>query len=96
MGRRNFIVSYDVSDDKRRTKIFHLLQANDDHAQFSVFVCQLNAAELARLRAFLQPLVNSAEDQILIIDLGRAYTDEPLRLEALGQPYRPVVRAMIV
>ncbi|MGC4033496.1 MAG: CRISPR-associated endonuclease Cas2 [Tepidisphaeraceae bacterium] len=96
MGRRNFLVSYDISDDKRRTKIFHLLQANGDHAQFSVFLCQLNGSELARLRAGLQPLVHAKEDQVLIIDLGKAYTDEPLQLEALGQPYVPVVRAMIV
>ena len=51
MARRHFLITYDVSDDKRRTTIFNTLQGNGDHAQFSVFLCQLNATELARLRA---------------------------------------------
>ncbi len=39
MARRHFLITYDISDDKRRTKVFHTLQANGDHAQFSVFLC---------------------------------------------------------
>ncbi len=96
MPRRHFLVTYDISDDKRRTKVFHSLQANGDHAQFSVFLCQLNPTELARLRAALQPLINNAEDQVMIVDLGKVYSDDPLRLETLGQPYVPPTRAMIV
>ncbi len=96
MPRRHFLVTYDISDDKRRTKIFNSLQANGDHAQFSVFLCQLNAMELARLRAVLQPLINNAEDQVMIVDLGKVYSDDLLRLETLGQPYVPPTRAMIV
>ena len=96
MARRHFLITYDVSDDKRRTKIFQTLQANGDHTQFSVFLCQLNATELARLRATIQPLVNAAEDQVMFVDLGKVYSDDPLRLETLGQPYAPPARAMIV
>ena len=96
MARRHFLITYDISDDKRRTKIFHTLQANGDHAQFSVFLCQLNPTELARLSAALQPLINSAEDHVMIVDLGKVYSDDPLRLETLGQPYAPPTRAMIV
>ncbi|MBV8780599.1 MAG: CRISPR-associated endonuclease Cas2 [Phycisphaerae bacterium] len=96
MARRHFLVSYDISDDKRRTKVFNTLQANGDHAQFSVFLCQLNPTELARLRAAVQPLINAAEDQIMFVDFGKVHGDEPLRLETLGMPYTPPTRAMIV
>lgn len=96
MARRHFLVSYDISDDKRRTKVFQTLQANGDHAQFSVFLCQLNPVELARLRATVAPLINAAEDQIMIVELGKVYADEPIRLETLGLPYSPPTRAMIV
>jgi CRISPR-associated protein Cas2 len=96
MARRHYLITYDISDDKRRTKIFENLLSNGDHTQFSVFLCQLNATELARLRATLQPLVNAAEDQVMIVDLGKVYSDDPLRLETLGQPYTPPTRAMIV
>jgi CRISPR-associated protein Cas2 len=96
MARRHFLITYDVSDDKRRTKIFNALQANGDHAQYSVFLCQLNQTELARLRAALTPLVNAAEDQVMMVDLGWVHVDDQLRLETLGQPYFPPTRAMIV
>jgi CRISPR-associated protein Cas2 len=96
MARRHFLVSYDISDDKRRTKVFQTLQANGDHAQFSVFLCQLNPSELAQLRAAVQPLIHATDDQLMIVDLGKVYSDDALRLETLGRPYTPPVRAMIV
>jgi hypothetical protein len=43
-----------------------------------------------------RPLINAAEDQVMIVDLGKVYSDDPLRLETLGQPYAPPTRAMIV
>lgn len=96
MARHHFLISYDISDDKRRTRVFQTLQANGDHAQFSVFLCQLNAVELAQLRATIQALINAAEDQIMVVELGKVYADEPVRLETLGLPYLPPTRAMIV
>lgn len=33
MRRRHFLITYDVADDKRRTKLFNLLQGEGDHAQ---------------------------------------------------------------
>ena len=49
MNRKRFLVTYDVSDDKRRTQIFKTLYAYGDHAQYSVFFCELNAREYAEL-----------------------------------------------
>jgi CRISPR-associated protein Cas2 len=96
MNRRHLLVSYDISDDKRRTAVFNLLQANGDHAQFSVFLCQLNDIELARLQAALQPMIHATEDQILILDLGRVEYSEALAMVTLGRAYTPPVRTMIV
>ena len=99
-SRRHFIVSYDIASDKagdkRRTKVFNHLQSNGDHAQYSVFFCQLNPTELARLRATLQPLINNSEDQVLILDLGKVQSGDSVRLETLGRSYCPPVRTMIV
>jgi CRISPR-associated protein Cas2 len=96
MARRHFLISYDISDDKRRTRVFQTLQANGDHVQFSVFLCQLNPTELARLRAQVQPLIDASTDQLLILDLGKVHYDQPLPMETLGQPYTPPIRTMIV
>jgi CRISPR-associated protein Cas2 len=96
MNRRHLLVTYDISDDKRRNSVFQLLEANGDHTQYSVFLCQLNATELAFLRASMQPMINEGEDQILILDLGRVEYGTALSVETLGKAYAPPVRSMIV
>jgi CRISPR-associated protein Cas2 len=96
MNRRHFLVTYDISDDKRRTSVFNLLQANGDHAQFSVFLCQLNRTEMAHLQAELQPRINASEDQILILDLGPVEFGESVPLLTIGKGYAPPIRTMIV
>ena len=96
MARRHYLVSYDVSDDKRRTRLFKLLEGEGDHAQYSVFFCELNAAELAGLRAGITAIIHDREDQVLILDLGPG--DRPLDqgLEVLGSPYNPLTRTLVV
>ena len=96
MSRRHFLVTYDVADDKRRDKVFTLLQGNGDHAQYSVFLCQLSGTELARLRSDLTPVINADEDQVLIVDLGKVRPGESASIEAIGQAYAPPVRVTIV
>jgi len=96
MNRRHLLVTYDISDDKRRTSVFNLLQANGDHAQYSVFLCQLNETELARLQASLEPMIHATEDQILILDLGKVEYSEALAVTTLGRAYAPPIRTMIV
>jgi CRISPR-associated protein Cas2 len=44
--RRRYVISYDISDDKRRTRVFELLLGNGDHVQFSVFLADLSQREL--------------------------------------------------
>jgi len=96
MARRHYLVSYDVSDDKRRTQLFKLLQGEGDHAQYSVFFCAFNAAELARARAKITQIIHEREDQVLLLDLGPAENPLDRGLEVLGQPYEPLVRTLVV
>jgi len=96
MSRRHYLVSYDCSDDKRRTKLFHLLMGEGDHVQYSVFFCDLNPTEAARLRAKITEIIHHREDQVLLLDLGPA--DQPLEhgLEVFGSPYEPLLRTLVV
>ncbi|WP_428937266.1 CRISPR-associated endonuclease Cas2 [Fontivita pretiosa] len=96
MPRRQFLICYDIADDKRRNRVFETLLGNGDHAQYSVFFCELNPQELAQLRARLTQLINPREDQILILDLGD--TQSPLEniLDCLGKRYNPQTRVQIV
>lgn len=96
MNRKRFLVTYDVSDDKRRTQIFKTLYAYGDHAQYSVFFCELNAREYAELYGKLRKALHDKEDQILILDLGPAANPLDAGLQCLGKPYRPTSTVFVV
>lgn len=96
MARRHYLVSYDVSDDKRRTRIFHTLDGLGDHVQYSVFLCELSSKEVAQLKASLMGLVHQREDQVMILDLGPAHLSLETAMDVLGRPHDPLVRTLIV
>ena len=96
MARRHYLVSYDVADDKRRTKIFNALDDVGDHVQFSVFLCELSRRELAQLRTGLTEHVHHRDDQVMILDLGPAHVNLETAMEVLGRPHEPIVRTTIV
>lgn len=94
--RRRYLVAYDISDDKRRTRVFEGMHGYGDWAQFSVFFCELTARELIRLRTELRDVIHQGEDQVMIVDLGRAQHPLEDSLEVLGRGYDPRVRTHIV
>jgi CRISPR-associated protein Cas2 len=94
--RRHYVIAYDISDDKRRNEIYTALCGAGDHAQFSVFLCELDHRELAALRSRLRVIINYAEDQIIILDLGRAERPLDERLQVLGRGYEPSVRTVVI
>lgn len=96
MARRNYLITYDVSDDKRRTRLFNLLEDHGDHAQYSVFFCQLNPTEFAGLRAQITQTINDRQDQVLILDLGPGDHALDQGLQVLGSPYKPLLRTLVV
>jgi CRISPR-associated protein Cas2 len=96
--RRRYLITYDISDDKRRDRVFKVLRDRGDHVQFSVFLCELNGREHALLKGELQEAVHQREDQVLILDLGLA--ENPLEigqgLECVGFAYSPSQRVTVV
>lgn len=97
MQRSVYIMSYDVADDKRRTRLFHYLRRWGDHLQYSVFRVVLSPADRERVRAAVTECIHQGEDQVLMVDLG----PEPGRgarcVEAIGLPYtHPNRHAIIV
>ena len=96
MRRCNYVVTYDISDDRRRAKVFRLMHGFGDHAQYSVFFCQLNDPELVRLRLALRQEIDHGEDQVLIVEVGRAIRPLETALDVVGRAYEPVVRTVVV
>jgi len=96
MLRKHYIVSYDIADDKRRNRVFKALMDYGDHAQFSVFFCELTRREMAELRSRLLADLHAREDQLLIVDLGPATAPLLDGIEVFGKPYNPAPRVMVV
>lgn len=58
------VITYDISEDKRRTKIHKVLKSYGQWMQFSVFECALTKTEYVRLRERLNKLIRAEEDSI--------------------------------
>ena len=96
MRRKHYVVTYDISDDRRRNRVFRTLHGFGDHAQFSVFFCELNEEELSRLRQRLRAEIHQGEDQVLIVELGPASRAVSESLQVIGRHYAPAVRTVVV
>ncbi|GAB4225097.1 MAG: CRISPR-associated endonuclease Cas2 [Acidobacteriota bacterium] len=96
MSRRRYLVTYDVSDDRRRTQIFKVLHGFGDWVQYSVFVCELNRREHTQLVARLTPLVHQREDQVLFVDLGPAEREAGQVVASVGRAYEAPTRVVVV
>lgn len=85
--RNSYIVTYDICDPKRLTKVFKTMRGWGDHLQYSVFECQLTRSELISLRGQLKEIINESQDQVLFINLGPSEGRGERVIEALGQAY---------
>jgi CRISPR-associated protein Cas2 len=94
--RNRYIVTYDISDDDRRTRVFKQLRGCGDHIQYSVFRCDLSDAERVSMIAALHPLIEHKEDQILLIDLGPVDGRAATCVHAIGRVYLSPQRTVVV
>ena len=60
------------------------------------FVAELGDKERVIFQATLEKLVHRSQDQVLIFDLGPARGQQGQIVAAVGKPYRPQVRALVV
>lgn len=58
------VVSYDIVDNKRRRKVMKTLEGYGVRVQYSVFECDLQARQIARLRQQLRAIIAPKEDDV--------------------------------
>jgi CRISPR-associated protein Cas2 len=75
------VVSYDISDDRRRTKVLNLLRDYGRHVQYSVFECRLDQRQVKKMKNRLS-LVIDPSDSIRIYSLCR---EDVGRIEIMGR-----------
>lgn len=76
---RFYLVAYDITSPRRWRRVYKALSRAGERQQFSVFLCRLPPARMARLAARLSALVDAGSDRLMVLDLGPAGT-APARL----------------
>ena len=63
-ARHRYVIAYDIPDDKRRYRVARALQGHGDRVQYSVFECQLTAAQFQKLWEELATRINLQADSV--------------------------------
>ena len=92
---RLYIVTYDITDDRRGRRVFKLMRGYGRWLQLSVFQCRLSAHRRAELARRLEAVIHGRDDHVLILDLGPADKVDP-RVESLGKSFETVTRTAVV
>ena len=66
-----YVVIYDISDDKRRRRVFNLLEGYGQRVQFSAFECVLNDRKFDELRSRLIKVVKMNEDSVRFYPISK-------------------------
>ena len=77
--------SYDVVNDRRRTRLAHALKDFGQRVQYSVFECLLEAPALERLRRRVEKLIDAREDTVRIYRLCRECAAQ-VEIQGTGKP----------
>ena len=64
-----YVVSYDIPDTPRRTKIANILEDFGDRVQYSVFECLLDLDLLGKMVGRLERVVKVEEDSVRVYAL---------------------------
>jgi len=75
------VVSYDIPEDKRRTKVMKTLKNYGAHVQYSVFECELKDTAYRQMRERLKQLVSPKHDSVRFYFLDE---DTVKKIEVIG------------
>jgi len=81
-----YVVSYDIPDDRRRTRVHSALTGFGTWVQFSVFECFLDRKQLMLLQTRLLKEIHQREDTVRIYGLCGTCTQ---KVEVLGRGDAP-------
>lgn len=88
------VISYDISDNKRRRKIAKILEGYGYRVQYSIFECDLDARKLRQLKKRLRPYVEA--DQMESIRVYPLTADAAEKVDVIGVDLRRLLGPVIV
>lgn len=76
------VVSYDIPDDRRRTRLAHALKDFGERVHYSVFECFLDESQTEQLRKRIRREIDGAQDSVRLYILCGGCVG---RRESIGQ-----------
>ena len=64
-----YVIAYDISDDRRRTRLFKTLKQFGTPVQESVFECHLTSSQFSQMRLLVEQLIEPHADQVRFYNL---------------------------
>jgi len=64
MSQAFILVVYDISNDRRRTRLHNLLLDYGTPVQYSVFECLLEAERVPKMKAAVQKIIRPRKDNV--------------------------------
>ncbi len=80
-----YVIAYDITSDRRRTRVHNYLNSFGVRAQFSVFLVDLRAAKMLRLKDKLASMIDPTEDSVLVCRIGPSSNLHPKAFQYLGR-----------
>ena len=83
--RSRYIITYDISDQKRLRRMFNKMRGFGNPLQYSVFLCELSLKEKVILASSLEEIINHKEDRVIIMSIGGTEERIEDRIEFMGK-----------
>lgn len=90
-----FLVTYDISDQKRWRKVFKTMKGFGEWVQLSVFQCNLGPQKALEMEYALREVITEGKDHVLIIELGSANHIKP-RFKSIGKQIEPLEKKAVI
>jgi CRISPR-associated protein Cas2 len=90
-----YVVTYDITDDKRWRRLFKLMRGYGEWLQLSVFQCRLSRSRQIELVAQINEILKLADDHLLMLDLGPAENVRP-KVTSIGKAFAAIERAPVI
>jgi len=77
------VITYDIRKDKRRTRLFHLLESYGAWKQYSVFEMELTSVQRVQIEARINNIIDD-EDHVRIYALCDRCTKQIIELGSIN------------
>lgn len=67
--KQNYLVCYDISDEKRLRRIAKVMEDYGIRVLYSVFECKLDEKEFSKMKAKIEILMDPLEDKVIYYKL---------------------------